>query len=329
MALPLSTANWHWRQKDVSPWAKAWMESQLTGVIFEDGKTSAKIDSVTSCEGDAEVGMRKSKLLTIYDLKVELKWSGVAADDENAVEGTITLPEVCHDVIDEDGDYQFETTLATETPTARKLYAAMRKHIPAFLKKKLSQFPADMLAAHGKDLKVEGTPSASGAATPVGVGAAATPANVAAKINTATEKAKTVKGLNTSTVKVDATFAVSSGDLFDLLTVEQKIMMWSRAAAKSTAKVDSDYSIFGGNIYGRYVEIQKPLKIVQTWTLKNPTWPDGHAATLTTTLNQGSDSTKVVFELAGVPTGQEDEIRNNLNGYYIRGFQSIGLGTTL
>lgn len=126
---------------------------------------------------------------------------------------------------------QFETTLTTETPAARKLYALTRKHLPAYLKKKLDPLPAEMLAAHGKDLKVEGTPSVSGAATPIGgAGSVATPANVAAKMKST--EAKAVKGLNTSTVKVDATFAVSAGDLFELLTEEQKIVMWSRAAAK-------------------------------------------------------------------------------------------------
>lgn len=41
----------------------------------------------------------------------------------------------------------------------------------------------------------------------------------------------------------------------------------------------------------------------------------GHDATLTTSLTQGSDSTKVVFSLAGVPLGTEDEIKRNIEGY--------------
>jgi activator of HSP90 ATPase len=41
----------------------------------------------------------------------------------------------------------------------------------------------------------------------------------------------------------------------------------------------------------------------------------GHAATLTTALEQSSDSTKVTFTLDGVPTGMEDETRRNLEGY--------------
>jgi hypothetical protein len=41
----------------------------------------------------------------------------------------------------------------------------------------------------------------------------------------------------------------------------------------------------------------------------------GHEATLTTVLDQSTDSTKVTFTLDGVPTGMEDETRRNLEGY--------------
>ena len=41
----------------------------------------------------------------------------------------------------------------------------------------------------------------------------------------------------------------------------------------------------------------------------------GHEATLTTTLDQSSDSTKVVFTLVGVPLGKEEEIKRNIEGY--------------
>ncbi len=40
-----------------------------------------------------------------------------------------------------------------------------------------------------------------------------------------------------------------------------------------------------------------------------------HFATLTTTLEQGSDSTQVAWRLDGVPLGMEEEITRNLNGY--------------
>lgn len=43
--------------------------------------------------------------------------------------------------------------------------------------------------------------------------------------------------------------------------------------------------------------------------------PVGHFATLTTTLEQSTDHTKVTWSLTGVPLGMEDEINRNINGY--------------
>lgn len=56
-----------------------------------------------------------------------------------------------------------------------------------------------------------------------------------------------------------------------------------------------------------------------TWALKGPQWPAGHEGTLSIALSQGSDSTKAVFTLAGVPKGREKEMESNLHAFYIRG----------
>ncbi len=87
---------------------------------------------------------------------------------------------------------------------------------------------------------------------------------------------------------------------------------------------------------GKFVSVSPPKEFVQTWALSSPTWPSGactyapvragigsthrtplpdHFAKLTTTLDQGSDSTKVTWRLEGVPLGMEEEITRNLNGY--------------
>lgn len=91
--------------------------------------------------------------------------------------------------------------------------------------------------------------------------------------------------------------------------------------------------MFGGGVKGKFVSLSPPKEFVQTWALSSPTWPSGkcpsvltiawrmltnntdHFATLTTTLDQGSDSTKVTWSLKGVPLGMEEEITRNLQGY--------------
>lgn len=155
-------------------------------------------------------------------------------------------------------------------------------------------------------------------------------------------------------MKVNATFQAAADDLFDLLTNEKKIPMWTRAPAQvrarilfvtvmvihflsqSSGEVGSEYSLFGGGVKGKFISLDRPTKIVQTWALQSPTWPAGkaqlqilfeyavrfnaafllgHVGTLTTSLDQSTDSTKVTFSLAGVPLGTEDEIKRNIEGY--------------
>ncbi|KAG9043470.1 hypothetical protein FS837_009502 [Tulasnella sp. UAMH 9824] len=213
MALPAGIANWHWRSKDVTKWAKDWLRSQCNdAVIFSEGSTNAKIGTLKSCDGDAEIGMRKSNLTS---------GSGSAAN---------------------------------------ALHQRVRKELPKFFKDKLGPFPRAMLDTHGRDV----TPSVSGTATPVGNGPAVAPAEAAARLAPLKAKAP-AKAINTSTVTVEATLAASAEDIYELLTNESRIPSWSRAPAKSNPVPDSEYSIFGGNIYGKYVQLDKPSKIVQTW----------------------------------------------------------------
>ena len=62
MALPPSTANWHWKNKDVTPWAKAWFERELESITIKgDGEELVSVSKVTNVEGDVELGQRKSK----------------------------------------------------------------------------------------------------------------------------------------------------------------------------------------------------------------------------------------------------------------------------
>ena len=71
--------NWHWVNKDASGWTKQWLEENLTSIRAEEGDVSAKVDKVISMDGDVDVNQRKGKVITIYDVKLVLEYSGVSA----------------------------------------------------------------------------------------------------------------------------------------------------------------------------------------------------------------------------------------------------------
>jgi len=93
--------NWHWVNKDVAPWARDYLEKELSQVSAEQDGVSAKIDKVVSMDGDVDVSQRKGKVITIFDVVLKLEYSGKNAEGEEA-SGTITIPEVAHDTEEDD-----------------------------------------------------------------------------------------------------------------------------------------------------------------------------------------------------------------------------------
>lgn len=322
-----STANWHWKNKTVTPWARSWFERELATISVKgEGDEVVTVSQVVEFDGDVELGQRKSKLITIYDCKVVLNWAGTASDG-TAVEGKLTVPEVSHEItLDGLSEYAYEWTLTTaRSPAVDTLFALAKARLPTALETKFAEFPAAIVETHGKDLTVSADPSRQGSPAPAVASNSGAPKASAPK----PAPKKPAAAVNTATVTVDATFMAAADDLFDLLTNEQRIPAWTRAPAKSAAKPDTEYSLFGGGVQGKYVSLVPAKEVVQSWALQSPQWPSGHVATLTTTLEQGSDSTKVTWKLDGVPLGMEEETQRNIQGYYAHGLKSIGLGTEL
>ncbi|KLO14682.1 hypothetical protein SCHPADRAFT_903089 [Schizopora paradoxa] len=322
--MPASTANWHWKEKNITPWGKDWFERELVTVTVKgDGEEVVSISSVTDFEGDVEVKQRKSKIITIFECKIDCKWSGTA-EDGTEVSGVLKIPEVSHEnTLDGLSEYTYEWSLSTDSsPAVDKLYKLAKSRLPVALETKFAEFPTAIIDTHARDIQISAEPSRTGSPAPAVAAAASTGAKAGGqKVNVVKREEKPI---NTSKVELEATFMASADDLFGLFTDEQRIPMWTRAPAQSKPEVGGSFSMFAGGVKGSYVSLERPTKVVQKWALSSPSWPSDHYGTMTITFDQSSDSTKVTLLLQGVPTGMEDEIRRNLEGYYIHGLKSIG-----
>lgn len=101
--------NWHWVNKDVRAWTQDYLSSDLVGTkASKDDGTSAEVSKVLSMEGDVDVSQRKGKVITIFDVRLQLEYTGKVPlkesektegqeGDTKDVSGTITIPEVAHD----------------------------------------------------------------------------------------------------------------------------------------------------------------------------------------------------------------------------------------
>lgn len=116
--------NWHWVNKDVSGWTKEYLEKDLVGIKAEKDGASAEISKLLSQEGDVEVAQRKGKVITIFDLKLQLEYTGKTKEDED-VSGTITVPEVAHDT-EEDEYVVRKSTLFTRCRSVADILPSSR-----------------------------------------------------------------------------------------------------------------------------------------------------------------------------------------------------------
>lgn len=70
--------NWHWVNKDVSEWAREYLEKDLTTISATQGDISAEVTKITSMDGDVDVSQRKGKVITLFDVKLKLEYEGSA-----------------------------------------------------------------------------------------------------------------------------------------------------------------------------------------------------------------------------------------------------------
>ena len=74
--------NWHWVNKDVREWARQYLENSLVGTSAEQGDVSATVSKVVSIDGDVDVSQRKGKVITLFDVKLQLEYEGNGASRE-------------------------------------------------------------------------------------------------------------------------------------------------------------------------------------------------------------------------------------------------------
>ena len=115
------------------------------------------------------------------------------------------------------------------SPPVDAVLKLARSRLPAVLEAKFTQFAAAIIDVHGKDLTVSTEPSRSG--TPANAPTPPVPATASVPPARAAPAVKS-ESLNTTRVSVNATFMAAADDLFDLLTNEKRIPMWTRAPAQ-------------------------------------------------------------------------------------------------
>lgn len=320
--------NWHWVNKDVAPWTKTYLQDTLSKISAEEDGVSAKVEKVLSMDGDVDVSQRKGKVITLYDVKLQLEYEGKTKDEET-VTGTITIPEVAHDT--EEDDFVFEISVYSESSSKQPVKDLVRSKIVPQLRVELAKLPKVLVSEHGKDIQhAPGSNPSSGFATPTHQPLkTSSPAAGTSKTTTSSTGKVSV---NTTTVTASDEFRTTAEEMYTTFTDPQRIAAFTRGTPRQFegAKVGGKFAIFDGNVTGEYVTLEPSKRVVQKWRLAQ--WPEGHFSTQEIVFDQNDVDSVTVMRVTwtGVPIGQEEVVQRNWDGYYVRSIkQTFGFGTIL
>jgi len=318
--------NWHWVNKDASSWTRQWLEDGIKGIKAEENGVTAQLDKMISMDGDVDVNQRKGKVITIFDVKVVIEYSGSTTEVED-VSGTITIPEVAHDTAE--NEYVFDVDIYSDASSKQPVKDLVRAKIVPQLRKLFSTLAPALVAEHGKDIQhAPGSDPSSGLSTPK----LHQPSSASSQPVTAAPTSKGSASVNTTTVTDTEEFRAPASELYQTFTDPQRIAAFTRAAPKlfEGAKKGGKFEFFGGNVSGEYLELVEPTKIVQSWRLDQ--WPKGHFSRLEINFDQNDVDNVTVMRVSwsGVPVGQEEVTKRNWGEYYVRSIkQTFGFGTIL
>lgn len=205
----------------------------------------------------------------------------------------------------------------------------VRSKLVPEIRKELAKLGPALIAEHGKDIQhAPGSNPSSGFATPkLSQSSTQTP-----RSSTPTTTTTRTSSVNTVTVTATDEFRTTAEELYTTFTDPQRLTAFTRAAPRrfDGPKVGGKFTIFDGNVDGEYVKLESPTLIVQKWRLAQ--WPEGHYSTQEIKFDQNNVDrvTNMRVKWDGVPVGQEDVVRRNWEGYYVRSIkQTFGYVLTL
>ncbi len=122
--------------------------------------------------------------------------------------------------------------------------------------------------------------------------------------------------METRTIMHDVTFNAAPEEVFDALMDSAKHSEFTGAPATIARKAGGEFSLYGGQITGKTLELKASQRIVQQWREKN--WPAGHFSRLTFELApvDADRQTHLSMTHADVPADKFADINQGWRTYY-------------
>uniref|UniRef100_A0A2M4ANB2 Putative activator of 90 kDa heat shock protein atpase log 1 n=1 Tax=Anopheles triannulatus TaxID=58253 RepID=A0A2M4ANB2_9DIPT len=326
--------NWHWTEKNATPWSKDKLQALLDGFVISGHGQECKITKIEKMEGEATANNRKGKLIFFYEWNIVLLWAGRCNDEE--VTGKVTIPNLSEE--NDVDEVELTVSLDSSNAASEKLKQFMYNVGREKLRKQLDTYIRELKADFAKGLILPKKDELNGTDGTVTVKKDKETV-FASGFNKKKIDLETVTGTNTGsknvgckmdlkTLQTVEKFQCRANELYDALTREDMVTAFTRGYVKQELFKGGDFVYFGGNISGKYQELEPNKKIVQTWRYKQ--WPSGHYSTVTMELKEQEDHTELHLTQTMIPAAEYEMTRQNWQRYYWDSIRSaFGFGSFL
>ena len=117
----------------------------------------------------------------------------------------------------------------------------------------------------------------------------------------------------------EALIAAAPERVFELLTSGSLFSAATGMPAEITAREGESFSVFGGRVQGRQIELVPGQRVVQAWrfgTAHPSAWEPGVYSTVRFTLEPAGDGTRLVIDHTGIPAEWIEHISQGYPSFY-------------
>jgi uncharacterized protein YndB with AHSA1/START domain len=104
-----------------------------------------------------------------------------------------------------------------------------------------------------------------------------------------------------SRIHQEVTFAVPPARVFDALLKSTEHARFTGAPAEISTEAGGAFSVYGGKVHGRNVEVVPGKRLVQAW--RSADWAEGVYTVARFEVHADGKGTRLVFDQDGVPEG--------------------------
>lgn len=125
-----------------------------------------------------------------------------------------------------------------------------------------------------------------------------------------------------SNIHQEVTLNAAPSRIYQALVDSKRFGELTGAPASGDSAEGASFSVFGGHITGRHVELVPGQRVVQAWRAK--TWPEGLYSIVRFELRPEGAGTKLVFDHDGFPEDMKEHLAKGWQSNYWDKLSSAG-----